>query len=90
MCIDIVSLPNVSRYDDILIYCCISSYYIGFTLIYKVNCPQTLLTLLKYHETCDTVALYRTLQGKNFTCIDNFLCIMCFAEEVKNKEWDLL
>ena len=25
MCIDTVSLPNVSRYGDILIYCCISS-----------------------------------------------------------------
>ena len=25
MCIDTVSLPNVSRYDDILIYRCISS-----------------------------------------------------------------
>ena len=25
MCIDTVSLPNESRYDDISIYCCISS-----------------------------------------------------------------
>ena len=27
MCIDTVSLPNVSRYGDILIYCCISSIH---------------------------------------------------------------
>ena len=26
-CIDTVSLPNVSRYDDILIYCCISIWW---------------------------------------------------------------
>ena len=25
MCIDTVSLPDVSRYDDISIYCCISN-----------------------------------------------------------------
>ena len=28
MCIDTVSLPNVSQYGDILIYCCISIPYI--------------------------------------------------------------
>ena len=28
MCIDTVSLPNVSRYGDISIYCCISNPYI--------------------------------------------------------------
>ena len=27
MCIDIVSLPNVSRYDNISIYCYISNIY---------------------------------------------------------------
>ena len=28
MCIDTVSPPNVSRYGDISIYCCISNIYI--------------------------------------------------------------
>ena len=34
MCIDTVSLPNVSRYADISIYCCISSFH--YTQAFKV------------------------------------------------------
>ena len=33
MCIDTVSLPDVSQYDDISIYCCISSMYV-YVLVY--------------------------------------------------------
>ena len=38
MCINTVSLPNVSRYDNILIYCCISNNNTLCACVYVCVC----------------------------------------------------
>ena len=59
MCIDTVSPPNVSRYDDISIYCCISNvYFTDVTYCDRVYCSlwlgeERICSLLLFFPRCE-------------------------------------
>ena len=54
MCINTVSLPNVSRYDDISIYCCISNLracrVLQFFCFYEIYGPSEAKITTKYQR----------------------------------------
>ena len=77
MCIDTVSLPNVSRYDDISIYCCISTCHT------ELNQPKgaTQMPIQALCAKCQ--CLHKQLYGFNENCCKTFNDVPLIKADIK-------
>ena len=76
MCIDTVSLPNVSRYGDISIYCCISSTYTVTIVKWAWNLRRIIYYLPDMYAQGPRAYIYQV----NHKCTVKFLTLVVHGQ----------